>query len=174
MLSKSRSVRIAVNVCVIGALLVPNPALGTAFAGDCDSTIASTHKCEGCGRCSVADTGDRCVCCRKNPVRSVEPAKTCCTKKKCCRSTAAALSPNKNSTEAEVSSCQCGRSPQPTTPPPPTRSAAEKLTELISASAVLYVSHICGESHFSSHELEFVPLILLSRDTQRHLCVWRI
>ena len=174
MLIKSHPVRIAVNVCVIGALLVPNSALGTVFASNCDSAVASTHKCEGCGRCSVANSGDRCGCCRKNSARSAEPAKTCCTKKKCCGTSAAALSADNKSTESEVGSCQCGRSPQPTTPPLPTRSATEKLTEMLSVSAAISVGHIHGESQFTSQELEFFPLSLVPRDTQRHLCVWRI
>ena len=174
MLIKSRSVRIAVNVCVIGALLVPNAALGTAFASDCDSAVASTQKCVGCGRCSVANAGDRCGCCRKTPAHSAEPAKTCCSARSCCSRSAGTLSADKDSTEAEVDSCQCGRSPQPTTPPPPTRTAAEKLTELLSVSAVIYISLVHDEAQFSSQELEFVPLRLRPRDTQRHLCVWRI
>ena len=174
MLIKSCSVRIAVNVCVIGALLVPNPALGTAFASDCDSAVASTHKCDGCGRCSVANSDDRCGCCRKNSARSAETAKTCCMKKKCCGRSAAALLADNDSTETEVGSCQCGRSPQPTTPPPPTRSATEKLTEILSVSAAISVSHIHGESQLTTQELEFFPLSLVPRDSQRHLCVWRI
>ena len=174
MLIKSRSVRIAVNVCVIGSLLVPNAALGTAFASDCDSAVASIHKCEGCGHCSVASSDDRCGCCRKNSARSAESTKTCCTKEKCCGTSAAALSADDDSTETEVDSCQCGRSPQPSTPPPPTRSAAEELTEILSVSAVMYVCHVHGETQFSSQELDFVPLSLVPRDSQRHLCVWRI
>ncbi len=174
MLIKSRSVRIAVNVCVIGALLVPYTALGATLTSACDSAIASTHKCEGCGRCSVANTGDRCSCCQKRPARNAKPDKTCCIKQKCCNSSTAALSANMDSTQSEIGSCQCGRRPQPTTPPLPTRSAAEKLNELLSVSAVIHVCHVDGEAQFSTQDLEIIPLTLLPLDSLRHLCVWRI
>lgn len=174
MVITSRSVRLAVNLCVIGALLVPNPAMRTATASACDSGIASTQKCEGCGRCSIASDGDRCGCCQQQPARIAKPAQTCCSGKSHCGSSPAASSNVRDSTVAEVCSCNCGRTPEPTAPAPPTRSAAEKLTELLMAPTAIHVSHSHDEQHCSPRELEIVPLTLLPLDTQRQLCVWCI
>ena len=156
---KSRSIRLAVNLCVIGALLLPGdaflPVFGqSAIESSCESSASNEPTCEGCGHCQVSKPGDRCGCCAK------------------CHQELDAKDVDRTAAEGV---CLCGSDSLPAVPVTPSRSTSEEVVRLLVCSSVKGSFEAAGSvSLVFSGGHSPAPLSLLPRDSQRRLCVWRI
>ena len=177
---RSRPIRLAVNLCLTGALLLGQALPAQAVRVECQQTASAEHKCSGCGHCKVAEVGDRCGCCcgghtDQAAARESTPSKHgCCASKK----SQAAGTDSSQSTEPEApavaSACLCGQAPPPKAPPQESRTGAEQLVKLAAAS----------EPASRLYPTEPPKLALRSRYTdppapphhavQRLLCIWLI
>lgn len=170
---KSRPIRFAVNLCVIGALIAPVAGLGGFVQDECGDQAASGATCPGCGCCAVHHAGDRCGCCSgtqaSDSTSQDSAAEGCCPEGD--SSEAAMEAP-----QEELGVCMCGTAaPQPAVPPVDGRPASELLVQ------TLVLGHpsdmVCvdtggpSSAHFQE---DAAPPSLLPRDAQRRLGVWRI
>ena len=156
---QSRSIRLAVNLCVIGALLLPNGGLRAASGSNCHEVASSTACCEGCGHCSVEQLGTRCGCCSTQ-------------RKGCCHSHGAKDSTDREPRKEDKGICLCNPSPLPTAPAPTSRTSVEQLVHLLTTTADRFVR--TEEASARSTGDPSAPSSLLPLNTQRQLCVWRI
>ena len=184
---KSRSIRVAVNLCVIGVLLMPSGGMTVANAANCDSLASSEATCSGCGHCQVSKPEERCGCCKREHQESSQAAIAASTEGGCCHSqnplqkTAAAgvhESPNrdlskKNSPHEYEGVCLCASAPQPAVPPSPNRLTNEQLVKLLLLDVMGFAENDSAPPHFSMERFSVAPSFE-SRDSQRRLCVWRI
>ena len=170
---KSRSIRVAVNLCVIGALITPVAGIRGYVQDECGEQVASTATCSGCGCCSVSHKGDRCGCCShagsSREVKQASASTTCCPEDDLGQSAA------EETTDA-LGICMCGTAdPSPAVPPAEGRTASELLVRtLLSGHPSLLVVHDSDAPLLATSLGESAPPLLLPRDAQRRLGVWRI
>jgi hypothetical protein len=178
---KSRSCRLGVNLCVIGALLMPNIGMQPALADRCDVTASGDITCSGCGHCKVSAADDRCGCCSKQAnvlatKSSSANVKRCCHRSQDEPSKAKSCCHRKRfphpATEAE-GHCLCGGAPQPAVPAIPSRSASEPAIKLLLLASLGAMPPERDPAIVISGQLP-AAVFLLPRDAQRQLCVWRI
>jgi len=175
---KSRSIRIAVNLCVIGALLMPSGGMQPAQAAKCTATASGATVCEGCGHCRINTPGERCGCCATAPPKQAPVAKAR-TVKGGCHQTSDAKKPYEvqhsdiNGTKTS-GVCLCGGEPQPPAPIPNNRRVDEQLVKLLSTVAPLgFAEAACDPSDLTVEHYS-APPSHRPHDSQRRLCVWRI
>ena len=170
---KSRLIRFAVNLCAIGALLLPHAGLRWSSAKACGAGVASVAKCAGCGHCEVAKFGDQCRCCC--PKHATHLAKS--------QSAAGKALGQRRATESVVREempdaghgiCMCDRDSEPAVPPPPSRTGAEQLVLALLASPATDIVAIPDAARAANSEQGWVPSFLSPRDSQRRFCVWLI
>lgn len=172
---KSAPIRFAVNLCLIGALLLSQGGVFTAIASACEVTASGTAKCSGCGHCEVESESERCGCCSK---KCQQPARehTKATKKAYCHSSPATPSANPLPQEPEqqgFSACFCGLDSEPAVPASDGRVEIELLIKAAPKRASLAIPvDLASANRASSRFLEPVPL--LPRFSQRQLCIWII
>ncbi len=172
---KSAPIRLAVNLCLIGALLLSQGGVFTAIASACEVTACGTATCSGCGHCEVESDGERCGCCSK---KRQQPAheRTKATKKACCHSSPAvpATSIEQQETEPQgFSACFCGLDSEPAVPASEGRIAIEQVIKAAPKRAAPAVPlDVASANRATSRFLEPVPL--LPRFSQRQLCIWII
>lgn len=169
---KSRSIRVAVNLCVIGAILVSMAAMAGGVRDRCGNQFASKQTCPGCGCCAVLDHGVRCQCCdNAQPTGDRQPGSSqmaCCSKKQ-----SATVKPDRNTGVPGI--CMCGKSvPQPAVPSRHGRTATEQLVPTCLPGYPMSVSIGLDLTPRASLWEDSAPSLLLPRDAQRRLCVWRI
>ena len=170
---KSAPIRLAVNLCLIGALLLSQGGIFTAIASACEVTASGAAKCSGCGHCEVASMGERCGCCSK---KRSQPAHehTKAAKKSCCHSSPATPSANPLPQETEqqgFSACFCGLDSEPAVPASDGRVEIELLIKAAPKRTSLAIPvDLASANRASSRFLEPVPL--LPRFSQRQFCIW--
>jgi hypothetical protein len=178
----SRPSRLAVSLCVIGALLLPHALPLAARASACQQSAVSVSTCAGCGSCRVSESGTRCRCCCSATSKSRDherpvSARGCCGAKpaqQSSRSVVSGASPSKSpSNELEAGVCLCGKGPTPAPPAPDSRTAAELLIALPGSGAALGVVslHPPAARRLS---LRSAPLESIRHPVQRLLCIWLI
>ena len=170
---KSRSIRIAVNLCVTGSLLLPGGGIGLAGTVSCHASASTMEKCAGCGRCSVSEKSLRCDCCSRTRQAAVAQL-TSSQARGCCHPTPDQATSDAAMPEKDHGICICGLDPQPARPVPNDRSETEQHVKLLLASATVAFVVTTDDrtllaSHGGSHSPTFSP-----RDSQRQLCVWLI
>lgn len=170
---KSRSIRVAVNVCVIGALIAPVAGIRVYVQDECGEQVASTVTCSGCGHCSVPHAGDRCGCC--SHAGDSRQAKQASGSMACCPEEDLGQSAAEEATDA-LGICMCGTAdPGPAVPPAEGRTASELLVRtLLLGHPSLLVVHVTDAPLLATSWGESAPPLLLPRDAQRRLGVWRI
>lgn len=175
---KSRSIRIAVNLCVIGALLMPSGGMQPAKAAKCNATASSEAVCEGCGHCRVSTPGERCGCCATAPPKQalkagVRTAKGCCHQPTSASMQRQTKHSGNNRTKTS-GACLCGSEPQPPAPIPNNRRVDEQLVKLLLAAPPLgFAAAACDPSDLTVEHYS-APPSHRPHDSQRRLCVWRI
>lgn len=168
---KSRAIRAAVNLCLIGALLAPAAGFASLAWEKCGEQVASNAKCPGCGCCAVADSGGRCGCCDRTAVPRQKRAEihhsACCADE--LAEEASLLATN------APTLCLCGNAdPAPAVPPAKGLTATEQLIRTLLVGSPAVVGMGPAASAFAScWDNSAVPR-LLPRDAQRRLGVWRI
>lgn len=167
---KSRPARLAVSLCVTGALLLPLAGMSAGPRTHCANEVASTTTCPGCGSCSVA-AGERCCCCQH--AETATPRKSASAASGCCSDEHSAIADNASSTNLpEV--CMCGGEDSvPAAPAPEGRTTVEQLIAKLLLTSPLVASSPRESTTPTSWE-DSAPPALLPRDAQRRLCVWRI
>lgn len=172
---KSHSIRLAVNLCLIGAMLLSYGGIAPAIASACQTSASTTAKCAGCGHCDVEHEGGRCGCCSKknhNPAKEEKKA----PQKGCCHNSNATDKESNESEESDsqgVSACLCGQGSQPAVPAPQTRIDLEQVLKL---APKLFSSLLSLDDNKSSRTIvsRSQPLFLLPHASQRLLCIWLI
>lgn len=170
---KSRSIRIAVNVCVIGALLFPGVGYRTAFSAECDAVVSGTAKCHGCGNCPVSYPGESCGCCCSKPATrpvAVRPSES----KRCCKHSSSPPAQEKEASSEHLGVCLCGQQPQPKAPVPQNRSGPERLIQVLVTMPAFDDLPVDNMTRGSLIEQATGPPFLLPHDSQRRLCIWLI
>ena len=162
---KYRSIRIAVNLCLTGAFLLPGTSFGKSPAPACDSTASKSEKCEGCGQCTVSSSGERCGCCCQKPAPPAHHHGWHASH------VADHVKQSKAGTSHGV--CFCGTDPQPAAPASQSRAFAE---QLVKVRLIAFTNHFASatDALFNMCVEQSAPPSLLPRDSQRLLCVWRI
>lgn len=173
---KSRSVRLAVNLCVIVALLLPSSGGQPASAAECGPT-ASTEVCEGCGRCHVSHRGEHCGCCckrhsAKSPSKLAD--KGISDGKSCCHTPDTKLPRDKQQAEPSKVLCLCGGQSTPAVPAQQNRSASERLVKLLSLGPVVSGVPLALDGNSPVLSRPNAPASLSPHEVQQRLCVWRI
>lgn len=167
---KSRPVRIAVNLCVIGALLTYAGVWIYPAAG-CDASVASVAKCRGCGHCTVSEPGERCTCCCQQAKPRIQSS---VSKKSCCHRPADLDVAQGNSPESTHQICNCGHRTEPAVPVPAGQFSMDRLVQLLLAGPTSKVVVALNDGTLDWSEREGAASSLLPRDSQRRLCVWLI
>lgn len=163
---KSRSIRIAVNLCVTVALLLPGSSFGNSLTSPCELNASSEAKCKGCGHCSVSSPGQRCGCCCKKKDTSHQESG--------CQSSSRSLAAKKNNSGSSQGVCLCKADKQPAIPASQCRSLFEQILQLRHFASTSLSASAADAMHSCTMEGHCVPTSLLPRDSQRLLCVWRI
>lgn len=171
---KSRSIRIAVNVCVIGALLLlPSSGYRTTSAADCDAAVSGTATCQGCGNCSVSKSGESCGCCCRKP--TTRPAKVKPSESKgCCKHSSSSPAQSEEASSEHLGVCLCGQQQQPKAPAPQNRSGPERLIQVLMNAPAVDDLPVDNMTRGSLVEQVAGPPFLLPHDSQRRLCIWLI
>ncbi|QDU57918.1 hypothetical protein Pan181_41410 [Aeoliella mucimassa] len=169
---KSRSFRLAVNLCVTGALLLPAAGLPAATRMDCEAQPAESTTCQGCGCCAVNGPDDRCCCCGPPKQATAKPeqdlAKSCCEQE--------SLNTEQKDVAPELLDvCTCGLSDRvPAIPSPEQQPVAQQLVlklTMVGDSLALCNDEACK---LPTGRQESLSATLLSDGAQQRLCVWRI
>lgn len=168
---KSRSIRLAVSLCVTVALLLPLAGLSAGSRTRCDEQVASTATCPGCGCCAVPKSGEMCCCCGHE--QSPPPEQAVSQHASCCPDQPAA-SAEREPRSASPGICMCGSSDcEPAVPVPDGRTTTQQLVaKLLTSSPLIACSP--RESNRRTFWEDSVPPVLLSQDAQCGFCVWRI
>lgn len=171
-MQKSPPIRAAVNLCVIGAILVSAAGLVGVTRGACDQEVASTETCPDCGCCAVAHAGERCGCCNHaDPPRRADgdTAEMSC----CAEDDTAPLATEHAANSPGI--CMCGKAnPEPAVPPTEGRTAPEQLVRTLLEG---YSAIVPPGAELSAHAFcwaDATPPALLPGDAQRRFGVWRI
>jgi len=168
---KSHPIRLAVNLCLIGALLLSHGGFGPAIASACQASAITSAKCAGCGNCAVESEGARCGCCSKKGNEA--PAKQQHAQNHgCCHESPATDESNNDSDSDGVGACLCGQGSQPAVPASQSRVDVEQVVKL----ATNLVSTLGSDDYAAARSVVnwSESLILLPRDSQRRLCIWLI
>ncbi|QDV78331.1 hypothetical protein K2D_19380 [Planctomycetes bacterium K2D] len=199
---KSRSFRLAVNLCVTGALLVPVGSGGRVLGNHCDAlassgiangvvvngTVPSKNAvCVGCGHCPVSHQGDFCGCCRKKPTPLARTADShhghsghdgdSCSGHSIAydhRPLVAVAQSSNESFRDELGVCLCGHEPEPAIPAPRNGTANDQLAQMLLLASASGIVTAEAPPLWQSTAPHPAPPSLLPRDSQRRLCVWRI
>ena len=187
-MSNSPLIRIAVNLCLIAAMVIQPMALvaaqGTCAQGGSNGSCCQAKTvCHGCKSCEVETDGDLCGCCSG----ADDDAGSCCTKKK-------AVEPNTDELFGEISdivpeppadqelvegkialsSCMCGIRSEPIAPAPH-RVPVPQVRELV---VIAYLDHIASDAGLSVRPDRLASRLpigdLSPHFSQRFLCIWRI
>ncbi len=174
----SRSSRLAVSLCVIGALLLPHALPLAARASACQQSAVGVSTCSGCGSCRVSESGARCHCCcsttskTHDHERPVAP-RGCCGAKVIQQTSRSAVRDASPVKELEVGVCLCAKVPAPAPPAPDSRTASELLITLPGSAPTLGVVSLQPPT---GHRLSSrsAPLESIRHPVQRLLCIWLI
>lgn len=163
---KSYPFRLAVNLCLVGALLLSPVGIGSTSAAPCQASASNAAKCTGCGTCSAARDGSCCGCCCKESRTTASkpsPTKSCCQKN----------SKTEESQSAILGVCLCGKSIPPAVPNSQYRIDVEQVLKLAQALGTTLPTSVedtldCLATSWSP------PTSLPPRTSQRLLCIWLI
>lgn len=171
---KFHSIRLAVNLFLIGAISLTHGGIAPALASACQSSASTTAKCSGCGHCDVEHEGDHCGCCsktNKKPPQEKElpKRKGCCSGSSDTASDNASQEPESN----DVSACFCGQGSPPAIPASQNRIDVEQVLRLASEPTSVLIPPDDGKSsqNISSRSQ---PIFLVQHASQRLLCIWLI
>lgn len=177
---QSRPIRLAVSLCLTGALLLGQTVPAHAVRGECNQTESAEHKCSGCGHCKVAEAGDHCGCCcgghaHQAPAReSTPPAHRCCGVKKPQAYQADSGQLTEPIAPVVARACLCGRTPPPTAPPQESRNGTEQLVKLSAASEPPSRLHSAEPPQLPLRSRYAAPPLPPHHAVQRLLCIWLI
>jgi hypothetical protein len=169
---RSRPIRIAVNLCLTGALLFSNGGFSPAIASVCETTASSSAHCSGCGHCLVEHPGAPCGCCSRQQHQLAAKQKVA-RPKSCCHPSPAAAQTGSPSNVAKVNACHCGHGPQPAAPTSQDRVEVEQILKLapqpicspLSGADQTALAAVLRQSHTQFR---------LPHASQQLLCIWRI
>ena len=184
-MSNSPLIRIAVNLCLIAAIVIQPMAL-VAAQGNCAQGPCCEAKtvCQACKSCEVKADGDLCGCCSG----ADDDAGSCCTKNADAKpkhddlfgeiSDVVPKPPSADDQtadgEAALSSCMCGVHSVPFAPAP-NRAALPQVRDLV---VIAYLDHVAtdaGKTIRPKTLASRLPIGDLSPHfSQRFLCIWRI
>ena len=155
---KSRPIRLAVNLCVIGALLLSPGGLAIGATGACDAK-------PGCDCCSAEAERTGCCCCCSKRLKQTAPRKSCCQSDP--------VAPNsdqgdEDSSSGDCSVCLCGADSRPATPPAERRADSQQLIKLSLATVAALVEPE-DSTKYGSRTAAYEPPYLLPRDALRLL-----
>ena len=188
-MSNSRLIRIAVNLCLIAAMVIQPMAIvaaqGTCAQGALDgSCCVAETVCTACKCCEVETGGDLCGCCSG----SEDDAGGCCTKmagKPKADELFGEISdlvpePPQSDEElvtqktALISACMCGVHSEPLAPIPH-RVPVSQTRDLV---VIAYLDHVGTEAGHSVRRDAVTSRLpcgnLSPHFSQRFLCIWRI
>ncbi len=163
---KSRSIRIAVNLCVTVALLMPGNVSGMVGSDSCAVDASKPASCSRCCHCSINEPGERCGCCCKKPAPRADEAN-------CCKSRSSQQA-SKPSPPSYQGICTCAAEQRPGAPAPQGRSILEQLVQIRSMGCGDLITTPCDPKFSLIAEDRFSSPALLPRDSLRLLCIWRI
>lgn len=182
-MSNSPLIRIAVNLCLIAAMVI-QPMAFVAAQGKCAQGQCCEAKtvCHACKSCEVKTDGDLCGCCSGGD----DDAGSCCTKKKANPKTddlfdeISDIVPESPADQAlsegqtALSSCMCGIRSEPIAPAPQ-RVPVPQVRELV---MIAYLDHVASDAGLPIRPDRLasrMPIGDLSPHfSQRFLCIWRI
>lgn len=169
---RSRPIRLAVNLCLIGALLLSHNGFGTAIASTCQTTASTSTKCSGCGHCAVDGEGARCGC-RKKQGHTPATEKQHSQHKGCCSKKSVADETNHQSHSSDVGACLCGQGSLPAVPASQSRVDIKQVLKLAPKPRSTSLSlDAYTPSRASAGRSQ--PLFLMPHASQRLLCSWLI
>lgn len=170
----SRSIRLAVNLFLIGAISLTQGGIAPALASACKSSASTTAKCSGCGHCDVEHEGEHCGCCSRKKSKPSQEKKL--PKKKGCCSGSSDASEGKANPEPEsndLSACFCGQSSPPAVPASQTRVDVEQVLRLASEPTSILIPCVDSKSALDISSRS-QPIFLVPHASQRLLCIWLI
>jgi hypothetical protein len=177
---KSRGFRSALNLCVIGALLLPSGGAWWSMGKNCETSASGAGACRGCNRCPAGGLGQRCGCCFNQPrrlpanFRHTTNAEARHHGSGCCDRPSSPQPVEERSAETGWDVCLCGQERLPAIPTPPSRSASKQLALVLLATPAVGLTLPMDDTLLRSAQWQFAPPRLLPRDSQRRLCVWLI
>lgn len=174
---ESHLTRVAVNLCVASALLLPAGGWNATKSKPCvsDASSTATATCASCGRCSVSSQGELCGCCCQREKLTPKEDVALTQERSCChRSVSAAAKEEKPSHGQRVGICLCGHEQAPVAPAPQNRTTIEQvILALLATPAVGQAGPADGAGSVLTGVYSSPPS-LLPHDSQRRLCVWLI
>lgn len=177
---RSRPIRLAVNLCLTGALLLGQTVPAHAVRAECQQTASAENNCSGCGHCKVTEAGERCGCCcgehaHQAPAKEpAPPTHSCCGTKQSRADDSSSSQPPEAVAPVVAKACLCGQAPPPTAPPQESRTGAEQLVKLATASEP--GSRLCPSEppQLTSRSRYAAPPSPPRHSVQRLLCIWLI
>jgi hypothetical protein len=168
----SLPIRLAVNLCLIGALLLAQGGFDTAISLACQSAASSSANCSCCGCCALKHDGSRCDCCSKQQVKPAASQRVA-QPKSCCQSSPTAVEAGCESDLPEINVCLCGHRSRPTAPASQYRIDVEQLLKLTPKPITSLLSLADGAATRAGVSRS-QPLFLVPHAAQRLLCTWQI
>lgn len=181
---RSRTLQIAVNVCLTASLLTPVQARTGPHLKPCDVVASGASLCAGCGHCHVEHRGEYCGCCKNaSPARSA--ASHCCVKSSGnAKLSSGERQPAKHgskrkterrNTRASLGVCLCSSPADPKSPATPQPPIERLLQQIIAGDFVATNDAATDDRLLFTASLQGSGFALsTSRDSQRRLCIWRI
>ena len=174
---KSRLTRVAVNVCVASALLLPPGGWNSMASKACASEASSSSKatCGGCGHCSVNAVGELCGCCCRRGVPDTNKNVASHQTKSCCHRAKSTIAKQIQSAGDHIESiCLCGLEQAPAAPVPQTSNLSEQIVLALLSAPALGQTNFADETVFARGALYSSPPALSPHDSQLRFCVWLI
>ncbi|TWT86693.1 hypothetical protein Mal64_35220 [Pseudobythopirellula maris] len=175
-LIKSRAIRSAVKLFLIGMLALPLHGLPRAHGSTCTTKAGVDATCAGCGSCPVTQVGQRCGCCSKmrKPAVTRPPKATsgCCSKRDSGQQESRSSDAGSDSGSVGEG-CLCVKPAEPAFPESDARPVLKRLAEQLQGAVVRLPSRWLADS---SERREYLidPAVEPSNGRLARLGVWRI
>ena len=169
---KTFSTRLAVNLCLIGAILLPHVVLSSSYANSCQSSASKSSDASNCRCASLGRRKLSGCCCRQRAKLSAAvscsqpPTRACCAKRK------TQIKPKQAQPSAPVVTCLCSRNIPPATPNSGNRVDLQQQSKQL-CNSITSIFKFCASDHSNFYHTISVAF-LTSTESQQHLCKWQL